>query len=275
MTLAEMVRTNREQSKMSRAQLAAKLGVAEVLVAAVEEPQEATEQAIAFFSNAFGVKPDVFTGKAPRGPTEEEMRAKKAAEEAERAAGEEERKAREAAAEAAAAKYPLIRRFLLDKSRCANPDVVRRLFAAEPFSLAERNVVLYISTTALYNFCDSNTSNFAFDTYLFKHHGSLLKKFETEVAGRGLPADESEELLAMARGDIFRCEQIENIAILVLEDFAAELEARLAKGTVDFGQDIDPNFTWELDEALMRIAVKGKAGKLLHEIRLLDVRGRG
>jgi|GEM_PF-3004864 len=259
MTLAEMVKKSREIAKMSRAELADKIGVPEIIIACIEQPDTQDEKAVSFFAAAFGLKPEVFSGTAPREPSEGEKRAAREA---------------EMAARTAKAKYPSIRAFILDPCRCADPAKALELFGEEPFSLAERNVVLYLSTTALYNFCDNNSSSFAFDSYLFKHHGKLLQRFEQETARLNLPAEQREERINMARGDIFRCGRIEDIAILVLDDFAAELEEKLKKGADDFMQDLALPFTWEIDAALMKITIKDSRGGVAHQIRLLDVKGR-
>ncbi len=265
MKLAEMVRKNREEAGVSRAELAKKLGVPEVMVACIEEPEADSVEAVKLFASALGVKPEVFTGEEPRGPTEEEIRAAQEAQKAKAAA--------KAAAEAAAkAKYPAIREFILDPKRCANPQKAAEMFGGERFSIAERNVVLFLCSTALYHFCDTSTSEFSFDTYLFKRHESLLRKFERELAKENLSEEEKAERLGFARGDVFRCDRVENIAILVLEDFAAELEQKLENGVRDFDQDLDMPFVWEADDELMKIAIRRPDGELLHEIKLLDVK---
>jgi transcriptional regulator with XRE-family HTH domain len=252
MTLAEMLKKNRELSGMTSAELAAKLGVSERVVECLENPGNPGAEAIEFFAGVFGFPVDVFTGKVAARPKEIHKN---------RLSGSR-------------AKYPFIRDFLLNPSRCKTPDTAISCIGADPFPLVERNVVLYLSTMALYNFCDTNTSNFSFDTYLFKHHGRLLQKFEAELAGRGLDPQDREEQLNLARGDIFRCDRIENIAILVLDDFAAELEQKLADGTEDYGRDLQLPFSWEVDDTLMKIVIRDGAGGLLHQIRLLDVKGR-
>ena len=270
MTLAEMLKRNREASKMSQADIAKKLKVPEAIVACIEEPEADNAKAVQLFASAFGVKPAVFAGEEPRPPTEEEIRAAEEAKKAE----EKARKAKEAAEVASKAKYPAIRAFILDPERCAHPDKAAELFGKDRFSLAERNVVLYLSTTALYHFCDTNTSSFSFDQYLFKSHSSLLQKFERELAKENLSDEAKEERLDFARGDIFRCDRIENIAILVVDDFAAELEEKLKSGTMDFEQDLDMPFVWDVDDELMKIAIRGSDGSLLHEIKLLAVKER-
>ncbi|MBD3420274.1 MAG: hypothetical protein GF398_09185 [Chitinivibrionales bacterium] len=257
MTLAELVKKNREQANLTQADLAGKLGVPELLIACIEQPHQTSEKAVAYFAAAFGLEPEVFTGEKPRQPTSQEIADAREARRAELASQ---------------ATYPAIRKFILDPARSVDPTKAEKLFAESAFSLTERNVVLYLSTTALYHFCDHNTSSFAFDEYLFKLHNELFKKYEREMLASHLPEEEKQERIAFARGDVFSCERIENIAILVLEDFAGELEQKLQNNIIDFEYDLDMPFTWEIDDTLMKININKPSGELLHDIKLLDVK---
>jgi transcriptional regulator with XRE-family HTH domain len=262
MTLGELIRRNREQKSITVEQLADKLGVAPVVIECLEQPEKTTEAAIAYFANIFNVTPEAFKAKPVTGQKKTEEKISAVA-------------AQTAVPAASAVRYPAIRAFLLSKEICADPEKAAKLFGNEPFPIAERNVVLYMSTTALYNFCDKATSSFSFEEYLFRHHRALLDKFEKELDRQNLPYFEREERVTMARGDVFRCEKIENIAILVLEDFATELEKKLSTGVKDFQHDCDLPFKWEMDDSLMRISIRAPSGGLLHEIKLLDVKERG
>jgi hypothetical protein len=176
-----------------------------------------------------------------------------------------------ATAPASNARYPKVRAFLLD-SLCLNPVKAAPLFNESDFPLSERNLVLYLSTNALYHFCNTNTSHFAFDEYLFSLHVKLLAKFESDLALERLSHEEQEEQLREARGNIFCCERIENIAVMVVERFAEELERKLGKGISDFNEDLLLPLKWEIDEALMKIRIREPAGPLRDEIKLLDVK---
>ena len=130
------------------------------------------------------------------------------------------------------------------------------------------------STTALYHFCDTNTSSFAFDEYLFGLHAKLLAKFERDIEQETLPPEEKEERLNNARSNIFACEKVENIAIMVVENFAAELEGKLREDGHDFAEDLHLPFTWEIDEQMMAIVIKNEDGSQRDRIKLLDVKQR-
>jgi transcriptional regulator with XRE-family HTH domain len=263
MTIAEMVTKQRERAGLSREELAKRLKIPAPLLAVIEEPSVPNEQAIELFASTLAVPVDVFTGRRAPEPTEQEKRT--AAEAAAAAAKAE--MARTAA-------YPAVRQFILDPSRCRNPDTARKLFGDQRFSLPERNVVLYLSTTALYHFCDTNTSSFSFDTYLFALHGSLLSRFQRQLDRQGITGEERERRLGAARSNIFVCDTMASIAIGVLDSFTAELEEKLQRGDEDFGEDLDLPLSWEIDETMMRIVFFDSKGEVKDEVNLLDVKER-
>jgi transcriptional regulator with XRE-family HTH domain len=248
MNIGQLIQKNRKEEGLSREDLADRLGLPVMILKAIEEPDAPNDELVAELAKAFTVPVKIFTGEQ-RKPTVEEKQDAKAA-------------------------YPAIRAFVIDPAMCRNPQVAREMFGAEPFSLAERNLLLYMSTTALYHFCDRNYSSFAFDQSLSKLHGPLLERLDRQLIAQKLPEVEREERLAEGRGNVFACESIESIAILVAEPFAAELEAKIAKGARDFSSDVDLPFTWEIDTGLMRIVIYDKQGKEKDAIKLLDVKTR-
>jgi hypothetical protein len=241
---------------MSHAELGKALKVPEQVVMVLEQPERSDEELVGFFAAALGVTPGVLTGQEM---TEEEKRAA-------------EMQARAAAA--AQAKYPQIRHYLLAPEHCADPEKAVELFGNQPLSIPERNLLLYLTTSALYHFCDTNTSSFALDHYLFRLHGPLFERYQKQLAQSGLTAEEREEQLDKARSDVFRCESMRNIAILVAEDLAAELERKIQDGDAGFEEDVAMPFTWELDERLMQIIIREPDGSVRDEVRLLDVKER-
>ena len=255
MSIAEMLKKSREAAGVSLDDLAKKLSLPPDIVAYIEDPDAGHAKMVDLFAQALDITPEVFRGEKPPEPvvpTDEEIKATAVQN----------------------AEFPQIRAFILDSSRCENQEKALELFDNQALSLAEKNIILYLSTTALYHFCDTNTSSFAFDEYLFKLHGPLLARFEKELNSLNISAEDKEERLGNARGNIFACDSIENIAIRVAESFAIEMEDKLAKNVIDFEEDLDLPFTWSIDDTLMKIEIKNPNGGIKHRIKLLDVRER-
>ncbi len=253
MTVAEMLKNNREAAGISLEDLAKKLSLPIDILTYIEDPVTGEAKIIDLLAGGLETTPEVFKGEVPpepAKPTEEEIKA----------------------AVIKNARFPKIREFILDASRCENPEKAIEIFNNQALSLAEKNVILYLSTTALYNFCNTNTSNFAFDEYLFKLHGPLLTRFEKELQGMDLSAEEKEDRLGNARSNIFACDSIKNIAIRVVEQFAVEMEEKLASNIEDFEDDLDLPFLWNIDDTLMKIEIKDRNGRVKDQIRLLDVK---
>lgn len=253
MSVAEMLKKNREEKGITQEELAKTLSVPVDIVTFLEDPTGSEESMIAHLASALDITPEVFKGEAPPEPE----------------IPKEEKKKIEILKKA---KYPQIREFIIDSTRCENPDKAMELFGDQELSLAERNVILYLSTTALYHFCDTNTSSFAFDGYLFKLHGKLVSEFEKGMQSLSLSAEEKEERLGNARSNIFACDSMENIAIRTLEQFAEEMEQKLADEIFDFTEDLNMPFLWGVNETLMKIEIKDENGTIKDEIKLLDVK---
>jgi len=255
MPLAEMLRKNREEKGMTHSDLAKKLSVPVDIIVYLEDTASGEKKLIELLSKALEITPQIFKGEVPfkpKEPTEEEKRT----------------------AAIKSATFPRIRQFILDPQKCENIQKAFELFGNQSLSLPEKNVILYLSTTALYHFCDTNTSNFAFDKYLFKLHGILLAEFEKGLEKMGLSSQEKEDRLGNARSNIFACDSIENIAIRVVDQFAEELEKKLAESICDFEEDLNLPFKWGINETLMKIEIKDKNGKIKDYIKLLDVKER-
>lgn len=252
-TVAELLIKNREREGISQDDLAQKMSVPVEFIKYIEGEKESSKPLAELLADALEVTLPVFLGKEepPKPePTEEEIKAEAMA----------------------SAKYPAIRDYLLSSDRCRNYEVAIELFTGKEFSLSEKNLVLYLSTTALYNFCSTNSSSFEFDEYLFKLHGKLLVNFEAQLKKENLSAEENEERLANARSNIFGCDTMENIAIRVLESFADELEKKLNDGIIDFDEDIEGPFIWDVDKDLMHIDIYNSKDEKIHSIKLLDVK---
>ncbi|MBN1577172.1 MAG: hypothetical protein JW913_11505 [Chitinispirillaceae bacterium] len=252
MTFAEMIAANCEKLKLNRKDFADKCGIPVELITYLEEPQQSENRLISQCASALGMKVAVFKGEELPEPTYEEK----------------------LAATLAAARFPKIRRFLLDMAQCLQPGQASTLFAKERVSLVERNLILHLSTNALYRFCETNSSHFKFDEYLFKLHSALFTRYEQEVDKLQIPAEEKQELIDTARNNVFACDTMESIAIRIVEPFAEELEEKLGKQKTDFGEDLDLPLRWDFDEELMRIRILGSDSKVKCEIKLLTVKER-
>lgn len=258
MALAEMLKKYRAQAGLATEDVAKALSLPKGIIAYIENPKEMEPFLIDIICKALKVKPEVFRGEAPvqppkpKEPTPEEVRQRFVQ----------------------AAKYQKIREFILDPAYCKSQDKVMELIKRQEFSLAERNIVLYLGTVALYHFCDYNYSCFAFDQYLFRLHASLLEKFERDLEKENLAPEQKEDLLINARANVFACDKIENITILVLDDFSRELEEKLQKKRIDFENELELPFFWTFDDALMQIEIKDKYNNLKHRIKLLDVKAK-
>jgi hypothetical protein len=249
MTFAEMVVAHRKKMQLSREEFAEKCSLPIELIAYLEEPEVAQEQLIIRCAAALGMKRGVFTGEEAPEPTLAEKR--------------------EAAI--AAARFPKMRAFFIDGYCGSAPDKAIALFGSEKVSLAERNLILHLSTTSLYQFCDHCTSSFGFDGYLFRLHDALFTRYEKQVASLAIPDEEKQDLVDTARNSVFACDTMENIAIRIAEPFADEFEAKLAKGTQEYATDLSLPFRWDFDAELMKIKVLDKSNAVIREIRLLSV----
>lgn len=253
--IAQLLKKNRETAGISLEELAKKLSIPFDILAYIEDPVAAEAKIVNLLSTALGISPSVFKGEKPSKPKEPTSEEKQAI-------------------LVQNALFPNIRKFILDPSFCETPDIACKLFGNEKLTLAEKNVILYLSTTALYNFCDTNSSSFAFDLYLFKLHAPLLARFEKELESLNLSAEEKQDRLDNARGNIFACDTMENIAIRVLEPFTLEMEEKLKNHILDFNHDLDLPGKWRIDETLLRIEIKDTHGNIKHVIKLLDVKGK-
>ncbi len=252
MTLAEMIIANREKLGLSRKEFAETCSLPVELISYIEEPQRLEEQLIEQCAGALDMKVPVFTGEEQPEPTFEEK----------------------LAATIAAARFPKIRRFFLAPETCRTPEHAVSLFGEERVSLAERNLILHLSTSALYQFCDTASSHFKFDEYLFKLHTELFTRYEQQVAKLEIPDEEKQDTIDTARNSVFACDTMENIAIRVVEPFADELEAKLDEGLSGLEEDLALPLIWECDEELMQIRILDADGGVKNEIKLLKVKER-
>ncbi|MFW5774770.1 MAG: helix-turn-helix domain-containing protein [Chitinivibrionales bacterium] len=249
MSISQLLKNSRETADVTPEELSRRLGIPIAILRCIEQPEAVDEQAVALFAAALGITPEQFRGEKPVICTEKKI-----------------------ASSLRQALYPAVREYIVDSSRCKNPESALALFGNDPFSLAEKNLVLYLSTTALYHFCDTNTSSFAFDSYLFRLHQKLLGRFENALAARAMSAELKQQHLNSARSNIFCCEKMENIAVMILDDFAVELEKKLTHKDLSFEDELSMPLTWQFDEELMHITISDAQGESIDTIKLLDVR---
>lgn len=252
MTFAEMIAFNREKLGLSKLDFAKKCGLPVELLSYLEDPEGSAERFIGQCAAALEMKVEVFTGL----------------EEAELSLVEKMEEL------ISAARFPNIRQFLLDPDQCVDPEKALSLFSGNKVSMAERNLMLYLSTTALYQFCDSNTSAFGFDEYLFKLHNTLFERCEKEIAKLTIPEEEKTDRIDQARQSVFACDSMENIAIRIVEPFAEELEKRLPSEQERFSEDLSLPLKWDIDDELMKIHILNPDGSVKDEIKLLSVKER-
>ncbi len=250
MQFGEMLKMNMERSGKSSADVAAAAGIPEAVIEQLSNPTRVNEKTIELFAGAFGVTVEVFKGEKEPEPSFEEKRDEAIAN----------------------AKYPTVRAFILNSERCRTPEEAVESMGPEAFSIAEQNLMLHFATGALCRFCDTEASDFAFDRYLFKLHDPLLQRLTKKPSFKALSPDEQEELLAEARTNVFACEKIENIAILILDQFTKELDERLGKNETGFYKELGFPFTWKIEPQRNRIVVCGPDGSVREEIELLEVK---
>ena len=250
MTFVQMIDVHCEKLGLSREDFADKCAIPLELIAFIEDPKQTEERLIAKCAAALGMKIAVFRGEEAPEPTYDEKLADTVA----------------------AARFPRIRRFLLDPAQCCKPQKTIMRFDKERVSLAERNLILYFSTNALYRFCETNISHFKFEEYLFNLHSTLFTHYEEEAHKLEIPDAEKQDLIDTARNNVFACDSMENIAIRVVEPFAAELEEKLEGQKRDFGEDLEFPFRWDFDEELMKLKILGPNNSVKSEIKLLTVK---
>jgi hypothetical protein len=250
MQFGELLKMNMQRSGKSSADVAAAVGVPEAVIVQLVDPTKVNEKAVELFAGALGVTVEVFKGEKEPEPSFEEKRDKAISD----------------------AKYPAVRAFILDPERCRNPEEAVESMGREAFSVVEQNLMLYFGTVALNRFCDTEASDFAIDKYLFKLHDPLLQRLTKKPSFKALPPDEQEELLTEARTNVFACERIENISILILDQFTKELDERLDKKETGFYKELGFPFTWKIEPKRNRIVVRDPDGTVREEIELLEVK---
>lgn len=252
MTFVEMIAHHCDHLSMTRQQFADKCDIPIELLEYLDDPESAENQLINRCAVALNMKVEVFRGEEKPEPTFDEKYNSCIK----------------------AARFPEIRSYLLDPQQCRSTEKALSQFGEEKVSIIERNLILHLSTNALYRFCETNSSTFKFDDYLFKLHNALFLRFEKSINALKLSDEEKQDRLATARNNVFACDSMENIAIRVAEPFAEELEMRLKKGEGDFDEDLDLPLRWDLDDELMKIMLLDITGALKREIKLLAVKGQ-
>lgn len=237
MDIGILLKKNREAAGLTIDEIAQKTALSPMVIEFIEDPQRMEKEMITLFADALHMTPEQFKGEEPLKPPQPPV--------------EEER-----AESVKKAKFPSLREFILDASLCEDNRRPLALLNNESFSLLEQEIVQYLAITALYHFCDTNTSSFAFDEYVFKLHQPLLAKFKKELESIPLSPDEKEQRRVEAGNNIFACDSIENIAIAIRESFAQDLEKKLQNSIFDFEEELDIPFFWSFDEAAQDVAVK-------------------
>ncbi len=247
-----MIAVNSEKLGLSTKEFADRCSLPIDLIDYIREPGRTEELLVERCANALGMKIAVFKGEELPEPTFQEKHA----------------------AAVSSARFPRIRKYLLDRERCLQPEKAIALFAEDKVSIAERNLILHLSTEALYRFCDTDSSHFRFEEYLFKLHTPLFSRFEREVTKLPIPEEEKKDRIDTARNSIFACDTLENIAIRVVEPFADELEEKLEQNRFEFIEDFESPLLWDCDEELMKIKILDEKRQTRTEIKLLTVKER-
>ena len=251
MTFVEMIAYHCDRLNLTRQQFADKCDIPVELIEYLEDPKATENHLINRCATGLNMKVEVFRGDEKPELTYDEKYNNCIS----------------------AARFPEIRKFFLAAEQCRAPEKALLQFGEEKVSLIERNLILHLSTNALYIFCETNSSTFKFDDYLFKLHNTLFLKYEKELAKLDLPEAEKQDRLATARNNVFACDSMENIAIRVVEPFADELEKRLKQDEWDFAEDIDLPLRWDLDDELMKIQLLDATSTTVkREIKLLSVK---
>lgn len=252
MTFVDMIIKNCERSGLGRTEFAQKCNLSLELIRYLEDPAAVEAELIEQCAEALQIKPAVFKG-------EEEP---------------ELSRTEKHAAALANARFPNLRKFFTSPEQCMQPEKALDLFSENKITLIERNLILYLSTNALYHFCETNTSHFNFDEYLFKLHNALFTKYESEVAKIAIPDEEKVDRIDTARNNIFACDSMENIAIRIVEPFAEEIEQKLASNDSDYTADLDLPMLWDIDDELMKVTIYGRDNVVKSVVKLLSVKER-
>jgi transcriptional regulator with XRE-family HTH domain len=262
MRIADLLRENREAAGLSQEALAKKLSIPLYMVMYLENPDTENQALVDALAVALGTTPGALTGKEPS------LAKRKAEKESRKQAEEEQKKAD--ALKKTQAKFPAIRSFLLDPAQCKNPADAADLFDGGPLPAIERNIILYLARTALFNFSDTNSSIFSFDDYLFALHSALFAKFEKELSSLDVSAEERDETLSGARSDIFLCDNVENIALMIFDDFSQQLNDLLAQDKrANLTEDLNLPLLWKLDTGSRKVSILDESGEQTDHIQLM------
>lgn len=266
MSIAEMLRRSRENTGLSQQELAQKLSIPVEIIEFIEDPSQKQEAIIDFISSGLGISSEEFRGEKSLRPEKPEPQDEHEQQEVPKSSNEEmiENVLK-------IAKFPKIREFMLRTSHYNSQEKILELFQNSALSSAEKIVIHFLSTTALFHFCNTNCSSFSFDKYLFELHTKLLAVFQKELDSTQLTPEEREERLTFARSNIFCCDTIDNIAVYIIGHFAKEMEEKLSNGSDDFNEELEMPFSWNIDDSFKNIEVLDEHGITKKQIKLQEV----
>jgi len=176
------------------------------------------------------------------------------------------------------ARFSAIRSFLLRRLHPQASSAGTQALEQAPFGIVEQNLVLQLAILALEDFRQTNASVFGFETYLFKHHSNLLRRFRQKLLKLDLEQPLLQHRLQLAQSNVFACDNLQNICIIILDDFCAELESLLLTPLqTQIEQTLKP-FIWQYDQAVSSITIFTDEGskrtekivELLHRARTIE-----
>jgi transcriptional regulator with XRE-family HTH domain len=265
MSIAEMLLKYRKNTGISQQKLAQKLSIPVEIIEFIENPSHKQDTIINYFTSVLGISPEEFRGNKPL--KTEKPKPQDRPEQSEVAKSSHDELKENVLKNA---KFPKIREFLIRTSQCSSQEKLLELFVNSDLSSAEKLVIHFMSTAALLHFCNTNSSSFSFDKYLFNLHTKLLANFEKELDKKQLSPEEREARLTSAKSNIFCCDTIDNIAVYIIGHFAKEMEEKLSKGSDDFIEELEMPFLWNIDDSFKNIEVLDKDGNMKKQIKLQE-----
>jgi hypothetical protein len=167
-------------------------------------------------------------------------------------------------------KYPNLREFFCQASFCRNPTIVNTFMVREPFTAIEKALILYFSGLALEKMIEDSSTNLDLDRYLNPLHETLVQEYQVGLTkSTNLTADEKQELLAQAQGNIFYCASLPRLAAAISEPFASELESLAGENPRVIGMNLDLPARWELEETGKNIKLYNELGVVVHQLAVV------
>lgn len=265
MSIAQLLFKFRENTGISQQELAKKLSIPVEVIEFIEDPSNKQDTVLNYFASRLNISYEEFIDHKP---LKKEKTGPHAGQDHSESPGLSQEQMKENVIKNA--RFPKIREFILKTAKYSNQEKLLKLFENNDLSSAEKLVIHFLSTTALYHFCDTNSSNFSFDKYLFSLHTKLLANFEKELDKKQLSPEEKEERMTFARSNIFCCDTIDNIAVYIISHFAKEMEEKLSRGSDEFNEELEMPFLWNIDDSFKNIEVIDEYGNTKKHIKLQE-----